>query len=1144
MFKYENSLKVWDKDKYPYSMEYVKESRYGHNHGMCDESGFAVMAVGSKHLFCTPRLQKMSLKMNVNFMKSVRNQAFGLIFGYDRNGNVGNEVQFSYGGGRLSVALMSFSGKSKWMVKECVYENVHIDGKTTVLNLCTEENAVKGKFGKYSFNFACAVQMGRIGFEVGEVYGKIIFSDVLIVSKEKQERTKVFGKSFTLPCENGGMIPYTADINVFSLGDVYEIEYTIDGGISTRTPANLYSDVWITQFDDLTEPYIKLVSEQGVKKLYLYTGTARFLDQNLDGGVRAIYEHVLKVKDTPFKGSFFVGGFEDTKFVGIGYEQFNAWSYMTMCGSCEYLFDIKGNLVYGGQPLDGNSVAKFVSVDKRIVNNIPKVLADYHKAVTHAKNNHYFYTDEKASFELYVYTADELEFLNVSICVLDAFFKKLSDVKQVEECVLDFDACGYKLKKYSFRLENLPCGVYHISADILSGDEVTKNHCASFEVIDENSEISPPEASGLPVMYLGDGAPALSRTCVPDFYAEKSEYDFGHYFSVGLYVPITAQEQQIPEIAKLYKRKVFTWNTKRTINGYDISKLDDIITKSDFNNYFYPDLEDCPVYYRFDLYNYASYTRFLRQNLNEFLSFKTEYKKTLGIEDAASSFTEQDFLNMLRSCGPEWIEFALVKIRESFTKQTAELKKKNPNQKRCSYGPWPAYNSNYKGGYSIKWYGFDPEKLHETFDGFMQFEDYPFSSAYGSYACAWSVLTTKLLDSKVKIYPELYFSFPDACPDTAVTEAFPPFGGSDCPVYFTKTQICEYAYNTPFYTDGKFGYWTDYGFSIFSFIDKPMQRAKEILSLWGVIKDNKPARPYKTAVFLYDINCAEDRYEYEVAKDHFFNISESNLAYVYGIMKSSGLTGGFAARFKDILTLDENDVNCIVLPDMTEASKEITDRIRELHRKGVTLIAVSKVTGLEDLFGVRVCHKYVTVNDFSDGVQTEYVTQTPAEFSYDADGGEVVLYANGDIPVIITTENTVLLNTCVSAAGIDLLPHIAYHGRPNISALLASKLSASVTERIDSLAISDKDTGLTVFETDNGETLLLVTDYSKYTLKSDGEARRVKVIFRTDDFSDAVPVIISDENPCAGKTVKDGVLKGITLTLRPQETVMFKLGKI
>jgi hypothetical protein len=52
------------------------------------------------------------------------------------------------------------------------------------------------------------------------------------------------------------------------------------------------------------------------------------------------------------------------------------------------------------------------------------------------------------------------------------------------------------------------------------------------------------------------------------------------------------------------------------------------------------------------------------------------------------------------------------------------------------------------------------------------------------------------------------------------------------------------------------------------------------------------------------------------------------------------------------------------------------------------------------------------------------------------------------------------------------------------------------------------------------------------------------VIFRTDDFSDAVPVIISDENPCAGKTVKDGVLKGITLTLRPQETVMFKLGKI
>ncbi len=66
MFRYENSMKVCGEEKYPYSMEYVKESRYENYHGICDENGFCIMAAGSKHLFCTPELGEFSLNMNVS----------------------------------------------------------------------------------------------------------------------------------------------------------------------------------------------------------------------------------------------------------------------------------------------------------------------------------------------------------------------------------------------------------------------------------------------------------------------------------------------------------------------------------------------------------------------------------------------------------------------------------------------------------------------------------------------------------------------------------------------------------------------------------------------------------------------------------------------------------------------------------------------------------------------------------------------------------------------------------------------------------------------------------------------------------------------------------------------------------------------
>ena len=152
----------------------------------------------------------------------------------------------------------------------------------------------------------------------------------------------------------------------------------------------------------------------------------------------------------------------------------------------KYIFDFDGKLLYGGEPLDGNTVFDFKSPDKRIVNKIPKTLHDYEKAVYHAKNNHYFYTDEKASFELLMYTNENTDFTEVNVTLYDAFFKKLTDVGICGKESLCFDIPSYSLNKYSFVIDELPIGVYHIGAALSEGGKTIKEHYSAFEVLDES----------------------------------------------------------------------------------------------------------------------------------------------------------------------------------------------------------------------------------------------------------------------------------------------------------------------------------------------------------------------------------------------------------------------------------------------------------------------------------------------------------------------------------------------------------------------------------------------------------------------------------------------------------------------------------
>ena len=195
LYRYENSLKVCNEDGYPYSVEYIKESRYGHFHSSCDERGFSLVAAGSKHLFCTPDLKELTFKSTVHIGESAvpfSRETFGIMIGYNKVTKSAYEVHFSYTGTNLNIYLLKLDGKNVSSVGEIEYNDVRMGGKDIKLAFSVASDGVKGNIGKYKFSFDREMICGRIGIHISAVYGRITFSDVVITSKEKMNKTKVF----------------------------------------------------------------------------------------------------------------------------------------------------------------------------------------------------------------------------------------------------------------------------------------------------------------------------------------------------------------------------------------------------------------------------------------------------------------------------------------------------------------------------------------------------------------------------------------------------------------------------------------------------------------------------------------------------------------------------------------------------------------------------------------------------------------------------------------------------------------------------------------------------------------------------------------------------------------------------------------
>lgn len=169
----------------------------------------------------------------------------------------------------------------------------------------------------------------------------------------------------------------------------------------------------------------------------------------------------------------------------------------------------------------------------------------------------------------------------------------------------------------------------------------------------------------------------------------------------------------------------------------------------------------------------------------------------------------------------------------------------------------------------------------------------------------------------------------------------------------------------------------------------------------------------------------------------------------------------------------------LVIPSLANADSEYLTHLRRLYNAGVNLIALSDITGLEDIFGVEPCVKTAKVSYVEYNGKKEYVYNTTAEFRYKPKFAKVEVSASGN-PVCLATDRTLLINTALYSLGCaDKGKRCGAKGAFIVGSLIRKAITDSVI-RLSSPTVLGENVGTTVFETENGDRVLLAINYTPF----------------------------------------------------------------
>jgi hypothetical protein len=529
-----------------------------------------------------------------------------------------------------------------------------------------------------------------------------------------------------------------------------------------------------------------------------------------------------------------------------------------------------------------------------------------------------------------------------------------------------------------------------------------------------------------------------------------------------------------------------------------------------------------------------------RELLDKFLDERDGAREKVGYE-RGDEVSYPVIHNLYLNYQKEWYDYANAARLENFAEQNQMLAKYNPDWKRACYGPFPPYGASMRSYKLTETMGSpSDERLSQiVFTGFCQFEDYPHTCAYQTYRGVFSAGTILLHTPDLRIYPEQYTGGGGGCTDGHVKYANPPFGRRVFPKYFHTTHARDYVYNAACKTDNGYRFWDTYGFMK---RDIPMHEHEQFVRDWKYVLAHKPKKLHKSALIVAEVPDDEFVYDMEFVTNYgqhfFYNRSEEGIAYAYQVSRELGLPCGAFARWNTLLSVTEEEVDTIVLPSLRGVDERVKAKIRRLYEKGVNLIAVSYVDGLEDIFGVKSAPQTVVIRNLSNGEKTESCYPFKDDALYESDGAKVLMSASS-VPAIFQKGNAVLVNFPICSMGRTYFRQSANLGRITNSELLKEIFGGVLCQFSAQLIRGEKECGVTLFEDEKGDTLNTVIDYSNYEVIRQEIAEEKTIVINDSGYADAVCV---DGKPLR-RLIKNGTLSGVVVSLRAHESAIIKLIK-
>ena len=1166
-FVLKNDFYKHDDNNQPYSIEVEKDNPYYHLNGQCDEKGYAVLFSGARAYLDVPQVKTFHLSfylMHNHSHAKGYNETFVVLFGYDRRNRVGYQLEFVYleSGGSI-IRLTKALPKEKVVIKEQTYDFIQECDIKYFIDIQVTEHHVRCSLADCMFDCALESKTGKVALTRESAFLEMYVSNLTFETDEITQR-KIAEYRLKIPKYNGMSNSYELTLTAYDLGEgIVKLDYEFSEGLFTYdTREEFVGDTWAMMYEEFDSLYFKINDS---KRYYLKNGLVRIFEENFtpkNQGMYAVKESVCDLHkalvDTwrePEKGSITVKAFGEVETLAFGYKNIRCFRSEFLASPMQYIFDKNGKELYVGEPLDEQVALAVTSpLSQGLEKLIPDTVYEREKLIEHLTDNHYFLTtDENIAFGIDVRSRYDYQGIEIKAWLQDAFYNTIQEV-DTTFCDTPFHYADFASKSFKVGLKPLALGVYHLYIEVFYCGLKIADHRSAFEVIDPSSNVSPQQASGLFRSHIGDSG---KKPC-PNLWLKQPDFNVEHYIDILLIDPKSANRMRVWEVYPIFKKEINCWMNQRCVSREDLLNnafMDFGITKHADYLFLQTPGEENKLYHRYDFYVYRHFKTHLLGMCERFLCENEDIRKELGLKNVTEEFTLENYKNFMQKYSAKFIRYCLPQITQLHLEQWKEVKKINPKAKRFSYGPLSLYVAAYGGANNLKWQGNDPKRVHEVFDGYMQFEDYPHDCNYSTTKSAFALATIKYLNPKVKIFPELYDTWLEGCPDEALPGAHPPLGYFYCQPYACMTQIFEYIYNTSHYfADTKeYGYWREFGLMIYSlYVTKTKEKFDEMMPAWGKAMENKPVKPLRGCVFLYEIPEEDDRFNPDCSYDQFaggdyglcgrpvHNISETGLAYVYRMVRESGIPVSTITSYAALDEYNQDTMDILVIPSLKGVSQGIKDKIRRLYEKGTPIIAVSEVEGLEDIFGVALNRHKTRLTYLKDTQTTEYIAPINTEVYYDAVDGEVLLYADNEEPILIQKDNAFLINAPIGEVGIETLKYAAFLGSYNISTLMENIVMDTITKLSTSKFKASKRCGITPFVNEKKEDILLLIDYSKDLDGVDYEKGRLVEVDLPNGYTDVVGIYNAEK---IGTYRQNGHLKKIVLPVLRQQSVLLKLIK-